>query len=834
MMYKFFSVFTSLALSLACIQLQAQDLRSPAVPLITIDPYTSVWSFSDKLYDEPTRHWTGRPHRLTGKIRVDGKTLDFMGAPIASRKTIVPTGSQKPYAVKYTFENPGADWMKPTYNATFWKTGQGGFAPDADQIMRTKWNSNDLWVRREVELKDLNFNKLLLLLKHDDNAEVYINGVEAYTCNCWTDEYKAIQLSDQVKSSLKKGKNLIGIHCANTAGGQHLDFGLADEIKPSVAIQPVIQKSVIVKATQSIYDFACGPVDLKVTFTSPLLMSNLDVLSRPVSYVTFDVQSNDGKPHDVQLYFDASAELAVNNSEQTVIGKRSSNETLHILSAGTQSQKMLQTKGDNVRIDWGYVYVAAGKSPQTTTVITEAPKAHAAFTQTGILPKTDDALTAREVGGQPTVLAISYSLGKVANSPVSAHVLVGYDDIQSVEFFKTPLKAWWRRNSGTSFEKMLVSAEKEYKQLIQECTSFDQQLYKDALQSGGEEYAQLCELGYRQAIAAHKLVAGPDGIPFFFSKENFSNGSIGTVDVTYPSAPLFLLYNPTLLKGMMDPIFYYTESGKWTKPFAAHDVGTYPQANGQTYGEDMPVEESGNMLILATAIAEVEGNADYAKKHWKALTTWAEYLKKAGLDPENQLCTDDFAGHLAHNANLSIKAILGIAGYGKLAAMQGDASTATTYNALAKDMAQKWTQMAQDGDHYSLTFDKKGTWSQKYNLVWDKMLGLNIFSPEIAKKEISYYLTKQNKFGLPLDSRKSYTKSDWIIWTATLTNSPKDFQQILHPVYVFANEGPSRIPLSDWHETTNGESVGFRARSVVGGYYIKLLDDYLKKKQSKN
>ena len=277
----------------------------------------------------------------------------------------------------------------------------------------------------------------------------------------------------------------------------------------------------------------------------------------------------------------------------------------------------------------------------------------------------------------------------------------------------------------------------------------------------------------------------------------------------------------------MNGIFYYSESGKWPKPFAAHDLGTYPLANGQTYGGDMPVEESGNMLILCAAIAKIEGNADYAKKHWNTLTTWANYLVENGLDPENQLCTDDFAGHFAHNANLSIKAILGIASYGYLAGVLGDQATSDKYMGQAKLMATEWEKMANDGDHYRLTFDKPGTWSQKYNLVWDRLLNFNVFDPQIAEKELAFYPSVQNTYGLPLDCRETYTKSDWIMWTAVMAKDQAGFEQLIAPIYKFMNETPNRVPMTDWSWTLEPNQRGFQARSVIGGYFLKMLEPEL-------
>ena len=231
------------------------------------------------------------------------------------------------------------------------------------------------------------------------------------------------------------------------------------------------------------------------------------------------------------------------------------------------------------------------------------------------------------------------------------------------------------------------------------------------------------------------------------------------------------------------------------------------------------------MLIMTAALAKIDGNADYARAYWPLLTKWAEYLRDKGMDPENQLSTDDFAGHLAHNTNLSLKAILALGSYALLADMLGQKSVGARYREIAQGMAKRWVEMADDGDHYRLSFDRPGTWSQKYNLVWDRLLGLNLLPAQVARREINFYKTKQNKFGLPLDNRETYTKLDWIVWTATLAESPEDFKAFIAPIYRFANETPNRVPLTDWFWTLDGKQRGFQARSVVGGIYIKMLSD---------
>jgi hypothetical protein len=695
---------------------QGDKLIPPATPLVACDPYFSIWSQADNLTDEDTTHWTGKPHRLTSMIRIDGKPYRIMGA------------------------TPG----------------------------------------RTPALK---------------------------------------------------------------------------------------QTSLTVLPTRTIYTFEGAGIALTLTFMTPALPEDIDLLSRPVTYLTYDFRATDGKKHEVQVYFDASAELAVNTANQQVVWASEEAGDLAVCKVGSKDQPILAKRGDDIRIDWGYLYVAAPKDAVATRAFAGRGAVQGGFLDNGL--QSPVASPESPANADAICAAMALKPQTVARKTVSCWLMVAYDDLYSIQYMKKNLRPYWRRNGWEAADLLKASA-KDYKSLSKTCAAFDERLMADLTKAGGEKYAKLAALAYRQCFAAGKFVADDNGQPISFCKENHSNGCIGTSDVFYPMAPQFLLFGPSVAKSFLVPFMNYAASERWKFPFAPHDLGQYPHANGQVYGggerseeNQMPVEESGNLLILMAAVAQMEGNADFAGLYWPQLEKWAQYLKDKGFDPENQLCTDDFAGHLAHNVNLSAKAICGLGSFAKLCEMRGDKAKAAEYSKIAKEFAARWVKEAADSstvagilpanrgrdsldtkqergqdardtqgqdalataDHFRLAFDKPGTWSQKYNLVWDRILGLNLFPDEVKQKEMAHYRKVQNKYGLPLDNRSLYTKLDWILWTATLTQNRADFEALVNPVFLFLNETPDRSPMTDWYYTDNANKRGFTARPVVGGVFIQMLYD---------
>ena len=586
------------------------------------------------------------------------------------------------------------------------------------------------------------------------------------------------------------------------------------------------------------YRFTAGGVELTLSFTSPLLPGDLELLGRPVSYVDMAVRATDGREHAVSLYFDLGANWAVGEAETELAWGRHRAGLVEALFVGAAEQRPLKRSGDEVQVEWGYLFASSEPGVPVNGAFGDALALREGFTNSGTIPDRDDVRDARPLrmpaGSTHKVIAFARDLGTVGSATRSWSLVVAYDQVWALTYFDRRLRPYWSRK-GQSAIGLIETAWAERDDVLKRVETFDAGLIADLEASGGEIYARLGILAFRQCLGAHIMAEDFGGDLLHFSKEGSSNGSMGTVDLTYPGAPFFLHFNPALLEAQMRPVLAYAKSGRWPFPYAPHDVGHYPWANGQNYGggdrtehHQMPVEESGNMLILAGALTQKTGSTALAEEFWAELTSWADYLVKSGLDPENQLCTDDFAGHMPHNANLAIKAILGIGAFGQLCQKLGKAAEAERYLATARDWATRWAEMADDGTSYRLAFDQPGTWSQKYNLVWDRILGLNLFDPAIAEKELAHYRTRLNRYGLPLDSRKAYTKLDWLVWSACLTGKQDDFDAMLAPLAGWLDDVPQRVPLSDWFETDTGKQPGghgFWARSVVGGIYIKLMLD---------
>ena len=635
-------------------------LRAPAYPLITIDPFFSVWSQADRLTDENTVHWTSRPNTISGIVTVDGKDYRVIG-------------------------------------------------------------------------------------KVDDS----IPAMKQISADC--------------------------------------------------------------NAFSTTYVFEEAGVRVKLIFTSPILLTDYYLLTRPVSYLEVRKEIVDHKKHDVKLKISVAEQICTNLTKSEPVeceildlGKLSS------AKMGTVAQSIIPCDGDDHRIRWGYFYLTTeGKASYTV--------------------------------GEGEALTYVNAEVELKNSTL---LTFAYDDIESLEYFGARLKTYWNRN-GALITDEIVKAHSDYKTTLKRCNEFADRMFIDSVRAGGEKYAEILELAYRQAVAAHKLAIDEDGEILWVSKECFSNGCAATVDVSYPSIPLFLLYNPELVKGMMRPIYKFARSDAWKYDFAPHDAGRYPILNGQVYGlnretgelmfhKQMPVEECGNMLVMEATVALATKSTAFANEHMDILEDWVKYLLQNGRDPENQLCTDDFAGHLAHNCNLSLKAIMGIAGLGILYGMNGKKREERKYLKLAKDMALDWAERAQNGDgSFRLAYDKPDSFSMKYNIVWDKLFGTDLMPKTVLESEFASYAKHINAYGLPLDSRSDYTKSDWLVWTATLTSDRDAFESFVASLWEFFHHSPSRVPMTDWYFTTTGEHrhymVGeidksFRNRTVQGGLFIKLLE----------
>lgn len=602
-------------------------------------------------------------------------------------------------------------------------------------------------------------------------------------------------------------------------------------------VVPLEQTSLEVHAFSTDYTFRGEGFALKVRFLSPLLPGDLDVLSCPVCYTDYEVTEGD-IPEDFSVALALDEEFCYNGERAWVVGGVIPKKGYEAAYFTRGRNLVLSDTSDMCSPDWGDVYLAAKES----WLVSEAGlNLYLAEGKREYIRKDCERLF---------LLAV--------NTEKQGSFMTAFDDKLSIFYFGEWLKGYFFRGGKTILDALDFSLN-EHDRIVSDCEAFDVQLKADCEKVGKDYYTIACA-SLRQSVAAHKLVETKDGKLLFLSKENNSNGCIGTADVSYPSIPLYLLYDPELVQGMLRGIYDFARMPVWNFDFAPHDIGTYPWCSGQVYGtacrEDkyccgmfstgasprtnqmlyirpaesevydkncqMPVEECGNMIIMQAAAIVAGADKSLAREQFDLLAKWVKYLEEYGLSPENQLCTDDFAGHLAGNVNLTIKALVGIEAFSLICRALGKEELAEEYEDKARAFADAFRVKV--GPHIlPLSYGGTDTFSIKYNILFDNLFGFSLIGQEVCEAETAYYIQKSNRFGVPLDTREDYTKADWILWAAALTDDREKCETLYGPVVNYLAQTPSRVPFGDWYDSTRGDIVHFINRSVVGGCFAPLL-----------
>ncbi|CAL1172487.1 unnamed protein product [Cladocopium goreaui] len=592
--------------------------------------------------------------------------------------------------------------------------------------------------------------------------------------------------------------------------------------QPVLDLPAAVQKSVEVRPTTTRYTFQAGSAEMIVDFMTPSFGHDevLVVATCPITTMNFTVVRADAP---VQIYFDMSATAATKSDKQEVVGVREVSDTLQAVRVGTTEQHVLGQTSD--RSDWGYRYLAAPSATKAT--IHSAAESRQAFVN-GSYAKLQDEVAPK--AARELALSVQVDLAS------SSRIYLMFDEVVAQRFFGTELMPLWRRHGAAI--RALEAAEEEAESRWRQAQAFDQQLITQ-LSRFGQQYADIGALVYRQVMGATSTAwNNQTGEAWPFMKEISSDGDVSTVDVIFPAFPLFLHAAPEFFRKLLIPLMVYSVNStaaygmdvKYDLPWAPHHLGAWPICDlPSKKQEQMPVEESGNMLIMLAALAQKQGpnSTAWLKSYWPVLSTWADFLTQSLPDPGKQLCTDDFEGPNPHNVNLAAKGIVALGAYAELLQLDGQVPAAQKFRSLAEGFAKKWVEMAKSGwkergDHFRRQYNLPWTWSQKYNLIWQKVLGLSLFPESVFEQETAEYERHRNEFGIPLDDRHQYTKADWSIWSAAF-GTKAHFQAAVRDLWHFASSTSDRVPFTDWFDTKTGKQQGFRARPVMGGLFIGLV-----------
>jgi len=657
-----------------------------------------------------------------------------------------------------------------------------------------------------------------------------------------------------------------------------------------------------------------SPVEVILSFLSPITPTSTLRQAIPASYLTVHVSGG----FNINIYIDVNGLWVSanrgNEIEWALSQVQVTNEKEPPLKTWKVKRRVEQLLTEDAdRAEWGTLHFTGPADVRYESGTSGLLRTR--FARTGTLQNQIDN-NFRGIMDEEPVFAFSksFQLNETTKARSKSYdsALFTFAHIQDtvIQFASargmTLMRPLWAAYYPTS-DILLDYHYHDFKNAFKLANNYSEQLEKDALVSGSEDYKDILALSARQVLGACSFSGTPDN-PLIFFKEISSDGNMNTVDVIFPAFPFFLYTNPRWLAYVMEPNIEHQLSGQYPNDYSMHDIGSsFPNATGHPDGRDeyMPVEECGNMLIMGLALinslkydtepasiwsatgenVDVESNSGAAlplyidadgmddtfggpisskgekqarkwvEKSYGLWKQWTGYLVREALIPSNQLSTDDFAGWLANQTNLALKGIIGIRAMSEIAELVGETKDAKYYRDVSETYVKRWHEefaISRDGTHAKLAYTWYGSWTTLYNLFADSLLCFHLPSSsssalgdagqkplkgvessvsktsfvdeKVYRIQSDWYHNVRQRYGLPLDSRHLYAKSDWEFFAVAVA-SKSVREEIVQSIALWVNETSTDKPLTDLYDTEGDggfPGISFKARPVVGGHFAFL------------
>ncbi|KAI9039979.1 putative glutaminase [Aspergillus affinis] len=612
------------------------------------------------------------------------------------------------------------------------------------------------------------------------------------------------------------GQNLTWSVLARVDGHTYSLMGVKDH---GDGVRPAVVRSAEYTATHSLFTLAAGEAVITLDFFSPISPSNYLRQSLPFSYLTVTVSGS--STSTVQVLSSIDGRWA-GSAESTARNFQKAGSTA-VYSLAVENATPYSEVDDMAT--WGEVIFASRPTLASNLSFSSGKweNVESMFTKTGELANNDP-------WAPEGVLALSHVLGTVTNEQ-SVNFAVGYVRENAINYLGKPYTGYYRAQYPDTNQAVSYFLD-DYDDALQESSVLDSEMASKAKAVASQNYADIVTLSARQAYGGIDLTIPNDTLDtedvLGFIKELSSNGNLNTVDVIMPAFPVYYIMNPDYIRLLLEPMMRYLAAGRWRKPYVIHDMGAhYPNATGHDdqKAEPMPIEECGNLMVLALAYVSASGDVAWRTQYTPILRNYADYLVEHSVDIAEQLSSNDAAGPLANETNLAIKAAVGLKAFGELTGLN-------EYSRIGYERASLFFAQGLGTDerktHFVLQYpENQDSWKIPYNLYPDVLLNLQTFPNAAYQMGNSFFKTVRAEYGVPLDHRQDWAKSDWNMWLAgTLdTNTRNEF---VDDLWAFMTNGEHNWPFSDRYVATSakGQHPGLpilcRARPTVGGHFALM------------